>query len=93
MSVKRHPAKTARHKKLERTIDHLKPDVSVTGERQSQSDEAEIIRQFHQIQKGYTRLMNDVAKELYLVKNWIGSQTELKRNDLKARFSSRLSKF
>jgi hypothetical protein len=58
----------------------------------ARNDEAAIIRQFHRIQKGYSRLMNDVAKELDLVKSWIGSQASLKRNDLKVRLSSRLTK-
>ena len=58
----------------------------------SKSDEEAIIRQFHRIQKGYSRLMDDVAKELDLVKNWIGSQAMIKRNDIKSKITSRLNR-
>ena len=94
MSVKKIPLKSARQKRLmgktqtnkNKMVDHSL-DLNL-----ARNDEAAIVRQFHRIQKGYTRLMNDVAKELDLVKNWIGSQASLKRNDLKARLSSRLTK-
>jgi hypothetical protein len=94
MSVKKIPLKSARQKRLmgktqtnkNKMVDHSL-DLNL-----ARNDEAAIVRQFHRIQKGYSRLMNDVAKELDLVKSWIGSQASLKRNDLKARLSSRLTK-
>ena len=92
MSVKRHPMKSIRQKKITRSVSKMKLEGSKMNEGQSESQEAEIIRQFHQIQKGYSRLMNDVAKELYLVKNWIGNKTAIKRNDFKARFWPKVTK-
>ncbi len=94
MSVKKIPLKSARQKRLmgktqtnkNKIVDHSL-DLNL-----ARNDEAAIVRQFHRIQKGYSRLMNDVAKELDLVKSWIGSQASLKRNDLKVRLSSRLTK-
>jgi hypothetical protein len=91
MPIKRHPRKSARQKRLIHAVatagsDSLDQASSIEGR------EKEIIRQFHQIQKGYTRLLSDVAKELDLVKDWIGSQAITKRNDLKARLSARISR-
>lgn len=52
--------------------------------------EAAIIRQFNLIQKDYSKLMNDVMKELDLLKGWIGTQALSRSNALKTRLSSRL---
>lgn len=52
--------------------------------------EAAIIRQFNLIQKDYSKLMNDVMKELDLLKGWIETQAVSRSNALKTRLSSRL---
>ncbi|MDD4972998.1 MAG: hypothetical protein PHY93_01535 [Bacteriovorax sp.] len=89
MPIKRHPKKTTRQKRLIHSMVNTKSEDTRTS---TEGREKEIIRQFHQIQKGYTRLLTDVAKELDLVKGWIGSQAVTKRNDLKARLSARLTR-
>lgn len=93
MPVKKYSKKTTRQKRLIKAMattnelgGHALDGSSPKGR------EAAIIRQFHQIQKGYAKLMVDVAKELDLVKGWIGTQAQIKRNDIKARLSSRLSR-
>ena len=92
MPAKRHLKKTTSHKKLIRALPTIN-NVGYALDRSSpKGKEAAIVRQFHQIQKNYTRLMTDVAKELVLVKSWIGSQAATKRNDLKARLNARLSR-
>ncbi|MBC7538721.1 MAG: hypothetical protein H7281_07870 [Bacteriovorax sp.] len=92
MPAKRHPKKTTRQKRLIHTVASINDEGNSLDRNSTSGREAEIIRQFHQIQKGYTRLLTDVAKELNLVKGWIGSQAVTKRNDLKARLSARLSR-
>ena len=77
-----------RQKRLINSVATTTKDAAHANERR----EDEIIRQFHQIQKGYSRLMVDVAKELDLVKNWLGTQAITKRNEIKTRLSARLSR-
>lgn len=93
MPVKKHPRtrKTIRQKRLIHAIPIKDTSFSLDGD-SPKGREAAIIKQFHQIQKGYTRLMNDVAKEVDLVKGWIGTQALIKKNELKNRFGSGLSK-
>lgn len=64
--------------------------VSYTNENSLKGTEAAIIRQFNLIQKDYSKLMNDVMKELDLLKGWIGTQAVSRSNALKTRLSSRL---
>ena len=90
--TKRHPNKSPRQKRLIHSVAVMKNDSQSLDKDSIECREAAIIRQFHQIQKGYTRLLTDVAKELDLVKGWIGSQAITKRNDLKARLSAKISR-
>lgn len=53
--------------------------------------EAAIARQFNQIQKDYSKLIVDVAREFDLVKGWIGTQASTKRDEIKTMLSTRLS--
>ena len=92
MSAKRIPKKTTRQKRLIHSVTATPGSGLTLNKNSPRGSEAAIIRQFHQIQKGYTRLMTDVAKELDLVKEWIGSQAVNKQRDIKARLSARLSK-
>lgn len=92
MSAKRHPKKTTRQKRLIHTLSTTTDESHALDTSSVEGREEAIIRQFHQIQKGYTRLMTDVAKELDLVRRWIGSQAMMKRNDLKARLTARLTR-
>ena len=98
MPTKRHPKNTSRQKRLIHTQKRLIHTVGTQAEahlpdrNSPEGKEAAIVRKFHQIQRSYTRLMADVAKELDLVKGWIGTQAMIKRKDLKARLSSRLSR-
>ena len=92
MVIKKNVKKTGRQKRLiQATTDINDMSFSLDGS-SPKGREAAIIRQFHQIQKGYTKLMNDVVKEVDLVKGWIGTQAETKKNELKNRFGPRLSK-
>lgn len=84
MPAKRHPKKTTRQKRLI----HSMPTTTSAAVRTSSGEDA-IIRQFHLIQKRYSKLMTDVAKEFSLVKRWIGTQAQSKRDDLKAKINSR----
>lgn len=92
MPVKRYLKKTNRQKKLIQSLPTVKNQGQPGVSDSSNSNGEAIIRQFHQIQKGYYRLVGDVAKELTLVKGWIGYQASVKRNDIKARLSARLSR-
>ena len=91
------PAKRQGKKVLPKRLIHSaatnaanKDKMVTTSTSSNQSTEAAIVRQFHQIQKGYSRLMIDVAKELDLVKIWLGSQALSKRKELKSRITERL---
>lgn len=85
---------TTRQRKLIQTIATAKSE----GESASynlntiEGAEAAIVRQFNQIQKDYTRLMNDVMKELVLVRGWLGTQAVNKRNEIRTMLNGRLSK-
>lgn len=94
MSAKHLNKKTTRQKKLIHTVAALKNnegsmsfDLNSTAGR-----EAAIVRQFNLIQKDYLKLMNDVAKEFDLVKGWIGTQAMMKRDEIKTKLSTRLSR-
>jgi len=91
MPAKRH-AKKFLPKRLAHSVGttNNRDKMSATSRSSEQSTEAAIVRQFHQIQKGYSRLMVDVAKELDLVKIWLGSQASSKRKELKSRLTARL---
>ena len=87
------PAKRHTKKILPKRLVHSVSTTNKIPASSSNSDkstEDAIVRQFHLIQKGYSRLMVDVAKELDLVKIWLGSQASLKRKELKSRITSRL---
>jgi hypothetical protein len=86
MPLKKTLKNTGRKKRMINSIPTIKAEAGV-----SSSSEDAIVRQFHRIQQGYSKLMVDVAKELELVKKWIGSQATIKQKNLKARLSSRLS--
>ena len=91
MPTKKSSKSTGRRKRLLTTIPTIKGESqALSPENQTSSEEA-IVRQFHRIQKDYNNLMSDLAKELELVKNWIGSQAMSKQKDFKDRLNSRLS--
>jgi hypothetical protein len=90
MPLKKTLKNTGRKKRMINSIPTIKAEGGV-GSNSSKVGEEAIVRQFHRIQQGYSKLMNDVAKELELVKKWIGSQATIKQKNLKARLSSRLS--
>ena len=92
MPTKRHLKKTIRQKRLIQTVSAARDGGRLVRRNSSGIKEDAIVRQFHQIQKGYARLMTDVAKELDLVKVWIGSQAMTKGNEIKARLNARLSR-
>ena len=92
MPTKRNQKKMTRQKKLIKTVTPIRAAGSSLGSSSTRGHEEAIVRKFHQIQKGYTRLMSDVAKELDLVKDWISSQAMTKREDIKTRLNTRLSR-
>ncbi|MBC7540643.1 MAG: hypothetical protein H7281_17620, partial [Bacteriovorax sp.] len=55
MPAKRHPKKTIRQKRLIHTVPSINDEGNSLDRNSTSGREAEIIRQFHQIQKGYTR--------------------------------------
>lgn len=92
MAAKKQLKKTVRQRELTHAARAIKNTDYYLDQKSTKEREAEIIRQFHQIQKGYTSLLTDVSKQLNLVKGWIGSQAMTKRNGLKARLSARFSR-
>lgn len=91
MPAKRNLKKSTRQKKLVRAIPQMRDEQLTLDGNSPKGKEAAIIRQFHLIQRGYAKLMNDVAKELDLVKGWISSQASMRKNTIKARIGSKLS--
>jgi hypothetical protein len=88
MSAKRHPnKKSTGQKKIVSTIAAAaKHAETVASDPILKSREEAIVRQFHRIQRGYSILMSEVAKEFDLVKGWIEKEALIRRDELKARF-------
>jgi Mlc titration factor MtfA (ptsG expression regulator) len=57
----------------------------------SSQQEDPIILQFHKIQKGYNLLMSEISKELDLVKRWFEKESRTRRNEIKHKFTSKIS--
>ena len=81
-----------RHKKM---IQSIAVNRNETGLNQDfttiEGREAAIVRQLNRIHRDYLKLMNDVLKELDLVRGWIGSRAQSKKLELKKKISARLS--
>lgn len=94
MPVKHLVKKNTRQKKLIHRVSMNMEGAGVSEPNLSsvKKREAAIVRQFNQIQKDYLRLVSDVVKELDLVKGWIGNQAMSKKDQLRTRLNTRLSK-
>lgn len=82
MAVKKSlPKKNARQKKLLHNVTASRHDE----EHKIELKEDAIRRQFKLIQKDYLKLMSNVTKGYGLIKGWLGTQAEVRRNLIKSR--------
>lgn len=74
--------KSSRHKKIMATVTQ-----NASKQQVSQSEEQAIVKQFYRVKRGYSILMNEIIKEYDLVKNWIGTRTSNRAQDIKRKIN------
>lgn len=89
---KRDIKKNNNHEKVHVSKRVVTDNGEYTQKRSMEKKEKDIVRKFHNIQKNYAKLIDEVSKELDLVKGWISSKAMTRGNDIKSKLKGRLSR-